>query len=173
MSSIAMICPIFPNTLVCVCLKSPDVQPLKRPVLFIILWRRFQDRDKSKPWVFWHRYRSRKRENGDGRKVFVEGPYLDRKGLMRSLCKKAGVRYFRYHALRHAGASIMDNNNVPTIAIQKILGNEQRTTTERYLHSLGAVEIDAMMTYEKARENHTQDSHPGRFGCKNFGQKII
>jgi len=31
---------------------------------------------------------------------------------------------FRYHSLRHAGASIMDNNNVPLGSIQRILGHE-------------------------------------------------
>jgi hypothetical protein len=64
----------------------------------------------------------------------------------------------------------MDNINVPTIAIQKILAHEQRTTTERYLHSLGAVEIEAIVAYEKARKNPTQNptQNPKHeiFGCK-------
>ena len=40
---------------------------------------------------------------------------------MKTLCRKAGVKYFRFHALRRAGASIMDNSNVPIVAIQEIL----------------------------------------------------
>ncbi len=54
---------------------------------------------------------------------------------MKTLCKKADVPYFRFHALRHAGASLMDNAGAPTGTIQKILGHENRKTTEIYLHS--------------------------------------
>jgi integrase len=81
---------------------------------------------------------------------------------MKKLCQKAGVKYFRYHALRHSGASIMDNNNVPMGAIQKILGHESRTTTEIYLHSLGDTEKKAIETYEQARRNSHTRSHTKR-----------
>lgn len=103
--------------------------------LFEIMNRRYTRRDKSKPWVFWHRYWSRK----EGR--FVEGPYQDRKKLMKVLCAKTGVRYFRYHALRHCGASILESQNIPIGSIQRILGHENRTTTEKYLHSIGVTRI--------------------------------
>ena len=69
----------------------------------------------------------------DLEKKFIEGPYKDRKQLMKTLCEKAGVRYFRYHPIRHSGASTMDNNNVPLGSIQRILGHESRKTTEIYL----------------------------------------
>ena len=87
----------------------------------------------------------------------VEGPYQDRKLIMSTLCQKAGVPYFRFHPLRHSGASVMDNNNVPIGAIQRILGHENRTTTEIYLHSIGNAEKEAINTFEKASLNH--DSH--------------
>ena len=112
--------------------------------LFEIMVRRHETRDKSKSWVFWHRYWSRKA--GD----WVEGPYTERKRLMKSLCKKAGVPYFRYHALRHAGASLLDNNGVPIGAIQRLLGHENRSTTEVYLHSLGRAEREAIAHLESA-----------------------
>ena len=53
----------------------------------------------------------------------------------------------------------MDNNNVPIGAIQRILGHEKRDTTEIYLHSIGQIERDAILVYEKARENSHTDSH--------------
>lgn len=56
----------------------------------------------------------------------------------------------------------MDNHNVPIGSIQRILGHENRTTTEIYLHSLGTSEIEAMMTLEKARENSHTNSHTKR-----------
>ena len=136
--------------------KGGHLTPRKIPMtkrLYEILQRRFQDRDNGKPWVFWHRYFDRKE------RVWREGPYKDRKRIMKTLCAKAGVKYFRFHALRHAGASIMDNNNVPLGAIQSILGHENRTTTEIYLHNLGNAEKEAMTIYENARCFSHTDSH--------------
>lgn len=136
--------------------KGGHLTPRKVPMtrkLYEILSRRYLERDKDLPWVFVNSYVDWK--TGD-RKV---GPFHYRKILLRTLCKKAGVRDFRYHALRHAGASIMENNNVPIGAIQRILGHEFRTTTEIYLHSLGEIEREAMGIYEQSRENSHTDSH--------------
>jgi integrase len=63
---------------------------------------------------------------------------------MKGLCKKAGVRYFRFHTLRHFGASLLDQSNVSIGSIQRLLGHENRTTTEIYLHSIGDSERVAM-----------------------------
>ncbi len=136
--------------------KGGHLTPRKVPMttrLFKILSRRHGERDPEKPWVFWHRYFSRKEQ------AWKEGPYRDRKNLMKGLCKKANVRYFRFHPLRHAGASVMENNQVPVGAIQRILGHENRTTTEIYLHSLGNSEIEAVKTLERAREVSHTNSH--------------
>ncbi len=116
-----------------------------------ILARKYQERDPSKPWVFWHRYWSRKGSR------FVEGPYNRRKKLMKRLCKKAGVQYFNFHALRHAGASLMENNGVPLGSIQRILGHESQRTTEIYLHTLGKAEKEAMELFEQV--SNTKVSH--------------
>jgi len=43
----------------------------------------------------------------------------------------------------------MDNANVPIGAIQRILGHENRTTTEIYLHSLNEIEREAMAVFEQ------------------------
>jgi integrase len=121
--------------------------------LFAILSRRYEARDPDKPWVFWHRYTDPKTGG------WQEGPYRDRKKFMRTLCKKAGVAYFRFHALRHAGASAMDQCHVPIGTIQRILGHENRTTTEIYLHGSSDADRQAMMTYEKMRGNSHTESH--------------
>jgi integrase len=134
--------------------------------LFDVLSRRHQERDSSKPWVFWHRYWSRK----DGE--WKEGPYADRKKFMKTLCRKAKVRYHRFHALRHSGASIMDNSNVPMGAIQEILGHENRTTTELYLHSLSGTAQKAMATYEQAKRNSHSDSHSKEKGVADCTQQL-
>jgi len=119
--------PLVPN-------QSHNLTPRRIPMtnrLTEILSHRYRNRDKRKPWVFWHRYKSSKENR------WVEGPFKDRKGLMEGLCKRAGVKYFRYHALRRFGASILDNANINIGSIQRLLGHENRTTTELYFSLLG------------------------------------
>ncbi|MFA4901889.1 MAG: site-specific integrase [Desulfobaccales bacterium] len=133
--------------------KGGHLTPRKIPMttrLYSLLGVRYKNRDKTKPWVFWGRHWSSKA----GR--FVEGPYQHRKDLMATLCQRAGVRHFGFHALRHFGASILERANVPIGSIQRILGHENRTTTEIYLHSIGEAEREAMEMFEMA----TQDALP-------------
>lgn len=136
--------------------KGGNLKPRNVPMtnnLYEILWRRYQNRDKRKPWVFWHTYTSSKTDKK------MVGPYKDRKKIMRTLCKKAGVKYFRFHPLRHSGASIMDSRNVPIGSIQKVLGHEHRSTTEIYLHSIGSAERDAISIFEQVVKKSHTDSH--------------
>ena len=136
--------------------KGGHLTPRKVPMtkkLYEVLLNRYEKRNPDKPWVFWHRYWSRKAGK------FCEGPYGDRKKLMKGLCKRVGVRYFRFHPIRHSGASIMDGNNVPLGAIQRILGHENRKTTEIYLHSIGDLEREAINAFEQAREKSHTKSH--------------
>ena len=127
--------------------KGGHLQPRKIPMtnrLHDVLWQRFLRSDQDKPWVFWHTCTSSKTREKK------TGPYNNRSKIMKTLCKKAGVKYFRFHALRHSGASILDNSNVPLGSIQKLLGHENRSTTEIYLHSIGQAERDAINALEKA-----------------------
>ena len=119
-----------------------------------VLSRRYAQRDKRIPWVFWHRYWDQ--QIGD----WKIGPFRERKRLMKSLCKKAGVKYFRFHALRHFGASLLEQSNVPIGSIQRMLGHENRTTTELYLHSIGDGERRAMDVLDnRYAEFSHMDSH--------------
>jgi len=120
--------------------ESRDVPMLKK--LYDILFYRYQNRDPEKPWVFWHRYWSRKAN------VFVEGPYKTRGRLMKKLCEEASVKYFRFHPFRHFTASILDDLGTPIGVIQRILGHSNRRTTEGYLHSIGEAERNAMNRLE-------------------------
>ncbi len=117
-----------------------DVPMLKK--LYEILYYRYQNRDPDKPWVFWHKYWSRKVND------FVEGPFIERKKLMKTLCEKASVKYFRYHPFRHFTASILDDIGTPIGVIQRILGHCNRKTTEGYLSSIGEAERNAMRSLE-------------------------
>ena len=79
--------------------------------------------------------------------------------MMKSLCRKAGAKYFRYHPLRHLGASLLDRANVNIGSIQRILGHENRSTTEIYLHSIGEAEREAMRIFEEVSEISHTNSH--------------
>ena len=52
------------------------------------------------------------------------------------LCKRAGVKPFTFHCIRHFAATIAASRNAPITAIQTILGHEDITTTSIYLQSL-------------------------------------
>ena len=67
---------------------------------------------------------------------------------MKGLCQKAGVKYFRFHAFRHFGASLLNNARVDTTSIQNLLGHENKSTTEIYLHSIGEAERKAMEVFD-------------------------
>lgn len=145
--------------------KGGHLTPRRVPMsgrLYELLLRRYQHRDKRIPWVFWHRYWNRRADE------WMVGPYKERKKIMKSLCKKAGVKYFRFHALRHFGASLLDSANVPIGSIQRLLGHENRATTEIYLHSIGKSERQAMTILEERFENfsHT-DSHTNEKGVQH------
>ena len=129
--------------------RGGHLTPRKVPMtnkLYEILSRMFSYRDESLPWVFVNIYWYDKNR-------VTKGPFNSyRRDIMKRLCKKVGVREFGFHALRHSGASLMENSNVPIGAIQRILGHESRSTTEIYLHSLDGMEREAIAIYEQARE---------------------
>jgi len=125
--------------------KTPRVIPMTGK-LYEVLSNRYKKRNQLKPWVFWHRFFSRK----EGK--VVEGPYRDRKKIMKTLCKKANIQYFRFHPLRHAGASLMDSINIPMAEIQAILGHENRKTTEGYIHTTEGKIFETMKAFEDARK---------------------
>jgi integrase len=137
--------------------KGGHLTPRKVPLtkrLADILQKRFKTREKSTPYVFFSYYKDWKT------KKWIVAPFRHyRKTILKTLCKRAGVRRFTFHALRHAGASIMDHNNVPIGSIQKILGHENRSTTEIYLHALRDAEREAIAVYERAIEKSHTDSH--------------
>ena len=66
-------------------------------------------------------------------------PYKSRQMKMHKLCEVADVKYFGLHAIRHLTASILAQEDVPMVTIQRILRHKQLTTTERYIRGLEPV----------------------------------
>jgi integrase len=56
---------------------------------------------------------------------------------MTKLCKKAKVKPFGFHAIRHLTASILYKKGYPVSIIQAILRHKNPNTTTRYLRTLG------------------------------------
>ncbi len=67
---------------------------------------------------------------------YTNKPYNYRSKFLHNLCRKAKVKDFMYHTLRHYGASKLMNAGVPLTDIQEILGHQKATTTDIYLQSI-------------------------------------
>lgn len=73
-------------------------------------------------------------------------PYGDRRKTLETLCRKAGVRRFTLHCLRHLGASLMAENGEALVNVQARLRHKNLTTTQRYLHQITAVEVPKVIS---------------------------
>jgi len=63
--------------------------------------------------------------------------FQKRQHLMQRLCKRANVKPFGMHAIRHLTASTLYHAGQPVAVIQAILRHKSPSTTERYLKGLG------------------------------------
>jgi integrase len=92
--------------------------------LYGILNYRWNNRNKLTPYVF---------HNEDGSKY----TYHQKGHIMKDLCKKAGVKPFGFHAIRHHVASILaDSGKASLSQIQKMLRHKRITTTDNYIKTL-------------------------------------
>lgn len=66
-------------------------------------------------------------------------PYIHRLHWMRHLCRRAKVKHFSLHAIRHLAASILAREGIPMIDIQTILRHKNLSTTERYIRRIESV----------------------------------
>jgi integrase len=90
--------------------------------LYRMLWAMWNRRDQQQ-WVFFNAKEGTR--------------YNRRPKLMRSLCKRAGVKHYGFHSIRHFCATYLhDVKKVPTGVIGTILGHKSKRTTEIYLHSV-------------------------------------
>lgn len=82
---------------------------------------------KDEPWVF----------VDDHPGPHYGKPYIVRRRFLKSFCEQAGIRAFGFHALRRYVASVLsDKYKVGTPTIQKILGHENVSTTDRYVQNI-------------------------------------
>jgi integrase len=80
-------------------------------------------------------------------------PYKWRRTWMGDLCKKAKVRAFGIHAIRHLTASMLAQNDVPMVQIQAILRHKTLATTERYIKRLSDLKPSLqLLSNKKSRQ---------------------
>lgn len=80
-------------------------------------------------------------------------PYEARVQWLKRLCRKAGVKEFGFHGIRHLFASILASKSVPLVEIQKMLRHGSIQTTARYIHSLQEGSREALEALPKLDEN--------------------
>ena len=101
-----------------------------------ILWDLWQAKDQDE-WVFFNEKTGTR--------------YNRRPKLMPGLCKRAGVKPFGFHAIRHFAASFLaDQDKISKKAISGLLRHKTLSTTEKYLHSIDESQkqaADALKTF--------------------------
>ncbi|MDR3554752.1 MAG: site-specific integrase [Syntrophobacteraceae bacterium] len=106
---------------------EPDLLPMT-DILVDVLSRRWKTRVKTSPYVF---------VNPNTGKPYTKDTHALRY-LMARLCRRAEVKQFTFHAIRHHVASIINDSGKATLTqIQKYLRHRRPTTTENYLHEVG------------------------------------
>ena len=95
--------------------------------LYQLFMERWQQRHSDLPYVFWHKFYSRKD------KGYIEDRYRDLNGFTKKLCEKAEVEpHFTLHQLRHLATSILKQHGMSIAQLQLFLRHDEQRTTERY-----------------------------------------
>ena len=76
-------------------------------------------------------------DDNSGRVQHYGMPFKTRNKFMATLCKKAKVKEFGFHAIRHLTASTLFKFGSELGVIQTVLRHRSPSTTERYLRSIG------------------------------------
>lgn len=92
-------------------------------------------------------------------------PFITRLHWMKNLCRRAKVKHFGLHAIRHLSASILAREGVAMIDIQTILRHKNLSTTERYIRRIESVR-PALKVLPKVKK--PPSDHLGR---KNLSQQ--
>jgi integrase len=121
-----------------------DIIPMNQ-VLYDTLRGLWQQRTQDQ-WVFFNEKTSTR--------------YMHRPKIMRTICERAGVRHFVFHAFRHYVASYLaDQKKFSIMQISRLLRHQNKATTERYLQVVHTQLRDVMASLEE--RSHTESHTAG------------
>jgi len=116
-----------------------DILPMNE-VLYDTLWGLWQKRVQDQ-WVFFNEKTGTR--------------YVRRPRLMRAICRRAGVRSFGFHAIRHHVASYLhDRQKISLSQVSRLLRRQSKATTERYLQVVDTQLRDVMVRLEEKSPIH-------------------
>jgi integrase len=78
-------------------------------------------------------------------KEYYGKPLLKRQHFMRRMCKKAGVKQFGFHGIRHLTSTILYRLGYQVKDIQPLLRHKSPRTTEIYLEKLGMTSLRSVV----------------------------
>ncbi len=112
---------------------TPDVLAMNDD-LKVILWGLWQSREQEK-WVFYNRKTGTR--------------FNRRPKFMGKVCRKAGIKKYGFHTLRHLSATLLaDEPKVSKKTIQGLLRHRSLSTTEIYLHLIDESQRRAVKSLE-------------------------
>lgn len=83
-----------------------------------------------------------KQNSGDNEFVFNDPAtgfrYLYRQRWLKNMCRRAKVRYFNWHSIRHLTSHILMREKADLGEIQEVLRHKSANTTARYLERIGS-----------------------------------
>jgi integrase len=105
--------------------------PMTKILKEALLWWQENRPIKSSPYVFLCLEEKHFCQESYGK------PFKCRQHFMGHLCKRAGVKHFGFHAIRHLTASTLYKLGFALADIQSVLRHQSATTTAKYIRSLG------------------------------------
>ena len=100
-------------------------------------WREARPLDVPNVFMQLAHYETKNPKTGAAVAVSPGDPFTLRRHFMKTICEKAGVKPFGFHALRHKAAEIVYLAGGKSNDAQTLLGHAQASTTNRYLKSAG------------------------------------
>lgn len=99
--------------------------------------------------TLWSLWRARNQEEYVFLNPRTSTRYTYRPKLMKGICKRAGIRHFGLHTIRHFVASLLhDSKKVSLPQVSKLLRHQSSKTTELYLQVIDPGSREAMASLE-------------------------
>lgn len=103
----------------------------------LIWWKEARPYERENVFMQLAHYKTKNLKTGEIITVSPGDPFTLRRHLMKNLCRRAGVKHFGFHALRHKAARIVYRAGRKNIDVQILMGHSLASTTDGYLEKDG------------------------------------